>query len=66
MSEFAEQWKRSSFCSDNLCIEVAASASADEVLLRDAKNVDLPVLQFSRAEWHSFTDAVARGEFRFD
>jgi len=66
VSEFAEQWKRSSFCSDNLCIEVAASASADEVLLRDGKNVGLPFLRFSKAEWHSFTDAVADGEFHFD
>ncbi len=58
------KWTRSSFCSDSACVEL--SALGDNVYVRDGKNVDAPVLQFTRSEWDDFRDAVAAGEFRFD
>lgn len=66
MSEFAVEWVRSSFCADNACVEAAEAEPGGDVLVRDGKDVGLPVLQFSKAEWTTFTEAVAAGEFRFD
>lgn len=62
MSDFAVSWMRSSFCSDTACIEVAALD--DGVVVRDSKHHDQPFLRFSQAEWRTFIDAVAAGEFR--
>jgi Domain of unknown function (DUF397) len=63
MSQLAVNWVKSSFCSDTACVEVSASAS--DVLVRDGKHRDQPLLRFSQAEWHDFLDGIVAGEFRF-
>ena len=57
-------FRRSSFCGHGSCVEVAA-VSADEFLVRDAKDLspDAPVLRFDRAEWEAFVSGVLAGEF---
>ena len=54
-------WTRSSYCSDNACVEVAVDG--DEVWVRDSKDPDGPVLQFTADEWTAFVDGARAGEF---
>jgi len=55
-------WSRSSRCADSACVEVAWSGG--EVLVRDSKDPDGPVLRFSRGEWAAFVAGVRRGELQ--
>lgn len=57
------QWRRSSRCGNNACVEVAEVDG--RILVRDSKNPDGPVLSFTVAEWRAFVDGVGVGEFRF-
>lgn len=57
------QWRKSSLCSSNACVEVAKVAGT--YLIRDAKNPGGTVLSFSEQEWKAFADGMAAGEFRF-
>ncbi|MEV0271658.1 DUF397 domain-containing protein [Hamadaea sp. NPDC050747] len=54
-------WRRSARCGDSACVEVAVLD--DEVLVRDSKDPQGPVLRFSRAEWLAFLAGVREGEF---
>jgi hypothetical protein len=56
-------FRRSSFCGNMSCVEVAASPDGD-ILVRDAKNSDNgPVLRFTEQEWTDFLNGVTAGEF---
>jgi hypothetical protein len=57
-------FKKSSFCQDGGCVEVAALPSGD-IALRDAKDPSLPAHVFNRAEWAAFVAGVRNGEFDF-
>jgi len=59
-----QEWRRSSFCGDGACVEVAREG--DEILVRDSKDSDGPVLRFTPEEWAAFLGGVEAGEFRFD
>jgi hypothetical protein len=61
MSENRQDWRKSSFCGTNACVEVAASA--ESYLVRDSKNPAGPVLQFTADEWSAFIAGAAAGEF---
>lgn len=55
-------WRKSSYsqgCSN--CVEVAPLA--DGVAVRDSKDQDGPVLQFTPSEWGAFIAGVRDGEF---
>jgi hypothetical protein len=54
-------WRKSTFCSDCACVEVAFEG--DVVAVRDGKNPGLPVLRFTRHEWDPFIRGVKDGEF---
>ncbi len=70
-------WRRSSYCDTGTCLEVAfrvASAcdtggcvavaiAEDDVLVRDSKEVDGPVLRFTPGEWAAFLVGAKAGEF---
>jgi hypothetical protein len=64
VSDFALAWTRSTFCADTSCIEL--STMDGDVFLRGSKNVGVPALRFSMAEWDDFRTAVAAGQIRFD
>ena len=56
-------WRKSSRSgpmTDN-CVEVAFVA--DEIWVRDSKNIAGPTLKFNQAEWDAFTGGVSDGEF---
>jgi hypothetical protein len=57
-------FRRSSFCGNVGCVEVAA-LPGDEVVVRDAKDhrPNAPVLRFTGAEWDAFLNGVLAGEF---
>ncbi|MCP2323811.1 hypothetical protein HDA40_002318 [Hamadaea flava] len=54
-------WRSSPRCDTGACVEVALLD--DEVLVRDSKDRQGPVLRFSRAEWQAFLAGVQEGEF---
>jgi hypothetical protein len=54
-------WVRSTFCGTGTCVEVARDV--DDILVRDSKDPDGPVLRVSREAWEAFTQGVADGEF---
>lgn len=54
-------WQRSSFCSDNVCVEVMRVG--ETVLVRDSKHPDEAPLGFTEAEWRDFLARVRAGEF---
>jgi uncharacterized protein DUF397 len=47
-------FRSSSFCQGGLCVEVAQSG--DEILMRDAKDVSVAPLRFSKEEWRQFVE----------
>jgi hypothetical protein len=56
-------FRRSSWCSANSCVEVAAMPDGG-VAVRDGKSPDVtPVLMFSADEWTAFISGVKAGEF---
>jgi hypothetical protein len=60
-TEDSIQWRRSSRCESDTCVEVA---HVDQVIaIRDSKDVDGSVLTFSAEEWAAFVAGVRNGEF---
>jgi predicted secreted Zn-dependent protease len=57
------EWRRSDFCGNSACVEVAQDAEA--FLVRDSKNPSGSVLTFDRAEWDAFVAGVRAGNFDF-
>jgi hypothetical protein len=58
------RFRRSSFCGEGSCVEVAA-LPGDEIVIRDSKDTrtDAPRLTFTAAEWDAFLSGVMAGEF---
>lgn len=70
-------WRRSTYCTDATCVEVAWRKSTysgnngcvevrhddDRILLRDSKDPQGPVLSFTRREWDAFLAGIRGGEF---
>jgi hypothetical protein len=57
------QWRRSSRCSSDACVEVAWTG--DHVLLRDSKDLAKAPMEFTAAEWAAFVKGARGGEFDF-
>jgi hypothetical protein len=55
-------WRKATASGHNGCLEVAALPDGG-VAVRDSKDVSGPVLSFTRHEWTSFRDGMAKGEF---
>lgn len=54
-------WRKSSFCATGACVEIATTD--DEILVRDSKDSDGPILRFTAEEWSAFVAGVTAGEF---
>jgi hypothetical protein len=54
-------WKKSSFCGEAACVEVAVLP--DLVAVRDSKREESPVLTFTPSEWEAFVSGVKQGQF---
>jgi hypothetical protein len=57
MEESSLNWRKASYSSANggACVEVAARPAADQVLVRDTKDRQGPILAVSAEAWASFT-----------
>jgi Domain of unknown function (DUF397) len=54
-------WRKSSRSGSNGCVEVAFHGG--QIAVRDSKDQDGPVLQFTHREWEAFLGGVRNGEF---
>lgn len=55
-------WRKSSFSAGQTnCVEFRPAA--DGVQVRDSKNPDAGVLDYTASEWQAFIDGVKNGEF---
>jgi len=48
-------------CADSACVEVARDGA--DILVRDGKEGDGPILRFTREQWDSFRAGVVAGDF---
>ncbi|NUR73358.1 MAG: DUF397 domain-containing protein [Hamadaea sp.] len=64
MSLSSLDWRKSRRCDAGTCVEVASLK--DEIVIRDSKDPDGPVLHFTRDEWTAFVDGVRDGDFTFN
>ena len=55
------RWRRSIHCGSGACLEYADSGK--HVYVRDAKNVDGPILVFAPQQWTRFVRAAGANEF---
>jgi hypothetical protein len=55
------KWRRSTFCADGNCVEVAEDG--DRVLMRDSKDTSQPFLGFDRDVFAMFIADVENGRF---
>ncbi len=62
MALITKVWRKSTFCSDNSCVEVAFDGGY--VVMRDGKNPAGRHLTFTLAEWDAFVRGVKENEFR--
>jgi len=58
-------WVRGEFCGGGACVEAAVTADAN-ILVRDSKNLEGPILAFDRSEWQAFVTGVRAGNFDFN
>jgi uncharacterized protein DUF397 len=58
------RFRRSSFCAEGNCVEVAALPGGG-IVIRDSKDTrpDAPRLSFTAAEWDAFVTSVVAGDF---
>lgn len=56
------QWRKASASATDNCVEVGF-AGPDDIRVRDSKNRDDGVLQYTRGEWEAFLGGVKDGEF---
>jgi Domain of unknown function (DUF397) len=56
-------WQRSRHCDAGQCVEAALIDG--DVVVRDSKDPDGPILQFTASEWTAFLAGVRDGDFQF-
>jgi hypothetical protein len=56
-------WRKASRSDEGNCVEVAEAHDGRTVAVRDSKDADGPMLEFSRSGWQTFIDDVRNGEF---
>jgi hypothetical protein len=64
MSTEQPQWRHSSYCGTNACVEIAHFAG--KVLIRDSKTPESAPIAFDLPEWTAFLQGVRAGEFSLD
>lgn len=55
-------WRRSSYCANGACVEIAYAADG-EYLLRDGKNPNDGTLTFTQAGWRYLLGELKAGKF---
>jgi Domain of unknown function (DUF397) len=58
------RWRKSSYSGSNgNCVEVSASTDGNHVFVRNTRDRDSAVLDFTPSEWDAFLDGARAGEF---
>lgn len=57
-----ETWRRSTFCADSACVEVANFG--DHVAVRDAKKLTQTPIRFEPEAWNTFLNQIIGGKFK--
>ena len=57
------QWRRSTKCSTNSCVEVSDLPEGGKAVRDSKAGMNGPVLLFSAEEWSAFARGVIAGEF---
>lgn len=61
----AATWQKSSFCNGaSSCVEIGEGENGN-VLVRDSKDQDGPMLVFTPSEWKAFLAGAKKGEFDY-
>jgi hypothetical protein len=55
-------WQKSDFCGTGACVEVSLPM-AGPVFIRDSKDPEGPVLEFTQAEWDAFVQGIKADRF---
>ncbi|GAA0524090.1 hypothetical protein GCM10010172_00610 [Paractinoplanes ferrugineus] len=63
MESSTVNWRKSSRCASNACVEVAKVDGG--IMVRDSKNPERTPLVFTPEEWSAFVEGVNQGEFSF-
>lgn len=56
-------WRKSSFCNNATCLEIAISSEREDIFIRDSRDLDGPILQVSQEDWRAFVKGVRNLEF---
>lgn len=61
MPELERAWRKSSRSQYNACVEVCFAG--ERIPVRNSRDPDGPVLEFTAREWDAFVEGVKLGEF---
>jgi hypothetical protein len=56
------RWTKAASCAGGNCVQVASTGDG-RVFIGDSKNVDGPVLSYTRDEWVAFLEGAKNGDF---
>ena len=54
-------WHTALSCESGACVEVAADQ--DTILIRNSRQPDGPLVEYTPEEWHAFVSGVKKGDF---
>ena len=54
-------WHTALSCESGACVEVAANQNT--ILIRNSRQPDGPLIEYTSEEWHAFVSGVKKGDF---
>ena len=54
-------WHTALSCDGGTCVEVAADQ--DTILIRNSRQPDGPLVEYTPEEWHEFVSGIKKGDF---
>jgi predicted secreted Zn-dependent protease len=54
-------WHTALSCESGACVEVAANQNT--ILIRNSREPDGPLIEYTAEEWHAFVSGVKKGDF---
>ena len=54
-------WHTALSCESGACVEVAANQNT--ILIRNSRQPDGPLIEYTAEEWHAFVSGVKEGDF---
>lgn len=60
----SHEWQKSSYSSEQDCVEARLTEASDGVQVRDSKHPDAGSLTFTPSEWDAFVSGIKAGQFQ--